>query len=181
MTLQDKIWLITLIGMTLVALVFIFVVAQAGKATPEPQQVQTRAYALRRWLFLALVALGIGIAYATLAHFPLPDQHAGALAPQVVKVVGHQWYWELGPNKLKAGVPVEFDVTSADVNHGFAIYDAGDRLVAQTQAMPGFTNRLVHTFAPGKYRVLCLEYCGVAHHGMITEFEVVGNANGGHS
>jgi cytochrome c oxidase subunit 2 len=80
----------------------------------------------------------------------------------------------LSSNRFTAGVPVEFRVTSADVNHGFAIYGPDDRIVTQTQAMPGFTNRLVHTFAaPGRYRVLCLEYCGLAHHGMLAEFEVV--------
>ena len=43
--------------------------------------------------------------------------------------------------------------------------------------MPGVTNRLVHTFTqPGKYRILCLEYCGLAHHGMILEFDVVAGA-----
>ena len=65
-------------------------------------------------------------------------------------------------------------VTSADVNHGFGIYDADLRLVAQTQAMPGYTNRLRHTFAAeGTYRVLCMEYCGLVHHNMITEIKVV--------
>jgi heme/copper-type cytochrome/quinol oxidase subunit 2 len=44
-------------------------------------------------------------------------------------------------------VPVEFQVTSADVNHGFGIYDRSGRLLAQTQAMPGITNRLVYTFS----------------------------------
>ena len=54
-----------------------------------------------------------------------------------------------------------------DVNHGFAIYAADGRIVTQTQAMPGFVNRLVYRLLePGRYRVLCLEYCGLAHHGM---------------
>ena len=45
--------------------------------------------------------------------------------------------------------------------------------------MPGHTNRLAYTFTqPGKYRVLCLEYCGLAHHGMMTEFEVVAAKEG---
>jgi cytochrome c oxidase subunit 2 len=178
MTLQDEIWAITLVGLALVALVFVYVVGQAGKTAADPAAVQTRAYALRGWLFLALLGLGIGVTYATLAQFPIPEQDGRTLAPQIVKAVGHQWMWELNTAQVKAGVPVEFEVTSADVNHGFAVYDATGRLVAQTQAMPGFTNHLVHTFAPGKYRVLCLEYCGLAHHGMMTEFEVIGDTKG---
>ena len=40
--------------------------------------------------------------------------------------------------------------------------------------MPGYTNVLRRTFAqPGKYRVLCLEYCGLVHHNMIAEIDVV--------
>lgn len=47
------------------------------------------------------------------------------------------------------------------------------RIVAQTQAMPGYTNVLRYTFTePGVYRVLCLEYCGVEHHDMKTEINV---------
>ena len=75
---------------------------------------------------------------------------------------------------------MQFNVTSLDVNHGFAIYDPNDRIVTQAQAMPGFTNRLLYTFKePGKYRVMCLEYCGLAHHAMVAEFEVVAADKGG--
>jgi cytochrome c oxidase subunit 2 len=68
---------------------------------------------------------------------------------------------------------VEFEVSSKDVNHNFAIYNSAGELVAQVQSMPDYTNRLFHTFdAPGHYYVLCLEYCGVAHHAMNAEFDV---------
>lgn len=178
MTLQDEIWTITLVGLALVTAVFLYVVAQAGKPALDAMRAQKSAYALRGWLFLALIGLGIGVTYATLAEFPIPRQDGPPLAPQVVKAVAHQWSWELSASRLRAGVPVEFQVSTADVNHGFAVYDDDGRLLAQTQAMPGFTNRLVHTFAPGKYRILCLEYCGLAHHAMIATFEVVANTNG---
>ena len=72
-----------------------------------------------------------------------------------------------------AGQEVEFQVTSADVNHGFAIYKNKTRLLAQTQAMPGYVNKLRYKFTePGEYEVLCLEYCGLAHHGMSAKFTV---------
>lgn len=172
MTVQNEVWLATLAGMGLVALVFIYVIAKYGEPG-DSAQVQKTAYAIRRWWFLALVLLGIGVTWASLRQFPIPDQHAQSQAAQTVDAVGRQWSWQLSQNRFVAGVPVEFRVSSADVNHGFAIYGPDDRIVTQTQAMPGFTNRLVHTFVqPGKYRVLCLEYCGLAHHGMTTEFEV---------
>jgi cytochrome c oxidase subunit 2 len=92
----------------------------------------------------------------------------------VIRAAGHQWRWELSKTEVVAGKPVEFHVTGADVNHGFGIYDPQLRLVAQTQAMPGYTNVLRHTFAqPGTYRILCLEYCGLAHHAMMSELTVL--------
>jgi cytochrome c oxidase subunit II len=170
-----EVWLTTLAGMGLVALAFLYVIAQSGKPA-DSAQVQKKASAIRPWWFLALTVLGIGVTWASLKQFPIPDQHAQSQA-QIVNAVARQWSWELSENRFTAGVPVEFRVTSADVNHGFAIYDPAGRIVTQTQAMPGFANRLVHTFAqPGKYRVLCLEYCGLAHHGMLAEFEVTAAA-----
>lgn len=178
MTLQDEVWWITLVGIGGITLVFLHVISQATRQA-DASRVQARAYAIRRWLFVALIVLGVGVTAATLAPFPIPDQHASSQARHVVKAVGHQWFWELSRGPIKVGVPVEFQVTSADVNHGFGIYDGSGRLLAQTQAMPGITNRLVYTFAqPGKYRILCLEYCGLAHHGMILEVDVIGATEG---
>jgi cytochrome c oxidase subunit II len=178
MALQDKVWWITLAGIGGVVLVFLYVISQTARQA-EATQVQARASAIRRWFFLALIVLGVGVTAATLVPFPIPNQHASSQARRAVKAVGRQWFWELSPGPIKVGVPVEFQVTSADVNHGFGIYDRSGRLLAQTQAMPGITNRLVYTFTqPGKYRVLCLEYCGLAHHGMILEFDVIGTTEG---
>ncbi len=68
---------------------------------------------------------------------------------------------------------VEFRVTSLDVNHGFGIYDPSHKLIAQTQAMPGYVNRLRWKFdEPGKYMILCLEFCGPVHQGMRANFTV---------
>jgi cytochrome c oxidase subunit 2 len=47
------------------------------------------------------------------------------------------------------------------------------QMLAQIQAMPGFTNKVRHRFTePGKYKILCMEYCGLAHHGMVADFDV---------
>lgn len=68
---------------------------------------------------------------------------------------------------------IEFRVTSLDVNHGFAIYNQNQELIAQTQAMPGYVNRLRWKFDnPGKYKIYCLEYCGMAHQVMQASFTV---------
>jgi cytochrome c oxidase subunit 2 len=181
MTVQDAVWLTTLAGIVIIAIAFLYVIAKSGERA-DAAQVQKSAYAIRRWWFAALVLLGIGVTWASLRQFPIPDQRAPSQAPQIVDAVGYQWYWELSSDRVNAGVPVEFRVTSADVNHGFAIYGPDGRLLTQTQAMPGFTNRLLYTFVePGIYRASCLEYCGLVHHEMLGEFEVVAATAGGQS
>jgi cytochrome c oxidase subunit II len=174
---QDEVWLISLVGIGLVALIFLYVVALSGKPAAQASEVQKKAYVVRRWWFAALLVLGVGVTYATLRPFPIPEQHSEAQGAQIVDVVGRQWLWLLSRYQVTAGTPVEFHVTSADVNHGFAIYAPNDRIIAQTQAMPGYVNRLVYTFTqPGTYRVMCLEYCGLSHHVMMNQFEVVAAA-----
>ncbi len=75
--------------------------------------------------------------------------------------------------ELPVDQPVEFRVTSLDVNHGFGIYNSRAELVAQTQAMPGYVNRLRWEFKePGTYKILCLEYCGLGHPVMSSSFIV---------
>jgi cytochrome c oxidase subunit II len=170
---QDAVWVLTLAGIGAVALAFIYVIARSGELA-DSQQVTRKAYALRRWWLAALVLLGVGVAYASLEPFPIGDQGAPSQTAQIVNAVGRQWSWQLSQNRVKAGTPVQFNVTSVDVNHGFAIYGPNDRILTQVQAMPGYTNRVLYTFKDlGKHRVMCLEYCGMAHHAMVAEFEVV--------
>ncbi|MCC7050417.1 MAG: hypothetical protein IT239_01380 [Bacteroidia bacterium] len=75
--------------------------------------------------------------------------------------------------EVPVGEPVEFRVTSLDVTHGFAIYNQKAELITQTQAMPGYVNRLRWEFKePGTYNILCLEFCGSAHAFMRSSFTV---------
>ena len=142
-----------------------------------------KVYQVRTAYFIVLcAAVVLGLAF-TLPATPYPGRFSGAKPDAVVNVSSEQWSWTLAPASgaaaagsnivLPVGKLIEFDVSSKDVNHNFGIYDAAAHLVAQVQAMPGYTNRLFHTFdAPGHYTVLCLEYCGVEHQAMNTEFDV---------
>ncbi len=176
MILQNVIWTIALVGMGLVALGFIHVIYQAGKPADDAatRKAAHTSNILRRWLFGAMLVIFVGVTYGTLRHFPIPPQNTPLDIHQVVDVVGQQWSWQITPDTVHAGSPVEFRVTSKDVNHGFAIYAPDGRIATQTQAMPGFTNKLVYTFTqPGTYRVMCLEYCGIGHAPMTSEIKVV--------
>lgn len=134
------------------------------------------AAATGRWrgrLLWGVTLLCIPVVAYSLTRLPYARQAIASLEAVEVQAKGYQWYWEISQTELPLGKPIEFRVTSADVNHGFAIYDTDMKIVTQTQAMPGVINILRYTFEqPGTYKILCLEYCGVAHHTMMTELHV---------
>lgn len=169
---QSIAWQLSLTLVAALAAGFVFVIANARQRRDYAPVVH-RAYRFRARLFWAIVVLGVPATVFTLSRIPYPAFAGVPANVQVVDAIGYQWWWELSTDRVQAGQPVEFRLTSGDVNHGFGIYDENLRLVAQAQAMPGYVNRLVHTFdRPGRYRLLCLEFCGVVHHDMVAELEV---------
>jgi len=169
---QALAWYLSLFFMALVAGIFIWVRMHSGqKAAFEP--IRESAYRMRPRLFWTLVIVGVPVMGVTLMMTPYGAADGLPADALHVQVEGRQFTWSMSESGARAGQTVVFHVTSADVNHGFGIYDADMRLRAQTQAMPGYTNRLVHVFnEPGTYRILCLEYCGMAHHAMDAEFVI---------
>ena len=169
---QSTVWQVTVVLVVVVLLVFAFV-ARSATQRADYELIRSRASRVRTIVFWGLVVLCTPIIIYSLATLPYPIRDDRAASAEVIKVTGHQWRWEFSKNEAVVGKTVEFHVTGSDVNHGFGIYDPQLRLVAQTQAMPGYTNVLRHTFTkPGSYKILCLEYCGLAHHNMMAEFNV---------
>ena len=141
------------------------------RSTASTDALEQYSHRERAWLFVVMAALVV-LLFATIFYRPY-GAHAGHDA-QVVNVTGVQFAWAVSPNEVRAGIPVEFLATSRDVSHGFGVYDATGALQFQAQVGPDETQRIVHTFQrPGTYEVLCLEFCGVDHHKMVTTFEVV--------
>jgi len=84
--------------------------------------------------------------------------------------------WSFDPNEISvpAGKPVTFRLTSPDVIHGFEI--AGTNV--NTMVVPGYVSQLTTTFDhPGKYLIVCHEYCGVGHHMMSGKITVTGGGS----
>ena len=169
-------------------LIIFAVFAVVAFSTRRPASVDyARANRLRMLVLAALGAVLVTFLVLTLSHLPYA---VDARTPdRIVHAVGKQYAWSLtdgaGPTletwdrdfspvvTVPAGVPVEFRVTTLDVNHGFSVYTADGHLLAQTQAMPGYVNRLrVTVDRPGTYSVLCLEFCGMSHHRMRGVIEV---------
>ncbi len=141
---------------------------------PYPQ-VESGATNLRRQLFYVACAVVVVIFGISIYFLPYGFIRAAVLGPPVAKVdvLAQQWSWTFSQDKFQVGVPIEFDVTSRDVNHGFGLYDPQGRLVAQVQAMPGYINHLIFTFhVPGTYTVRCLELCGTPHYMMESQLTV---------
>ncbi|HQT66337.1 MAG: cytochrome c oxidase subunit II [Rhodospirillales bacterium 20-60-12] len=119
----------------------------------------------------------------------------------IVKVTGHQWYWEydyksvkgldftsymipddkLQPGQIRrlsvdhpmvvpAGEKIEFEITSADVLHGFYLPSLG----VQRYAIPG---QIVHSWTlltkPGTYYGECNQICGINHDAMPIEIQAL--------
>lgn len=171
---QQIVWNISLVLMAMVAIGFLFVAINSGHREVNYAPLQRRAYKLRFGLFLILALVFGSAMLFTLRDVPYDaSKTRSTSAPQIINATGQMWRWELSQNRVSLNRPVEFHVTSVDVNHGFGIYGPDMILVGQTQAMPGYTNTVRHTFTrPGVYKIMCLEYCGLAHHKMMSEFTV---------
>lgn len=138
-------------------------------------QVESKTAILRRRLFYVASALVLVIFAVSVRWLPYAFIRGQVLGRPAltVDVLAQQWAWTFSQDKVPAGVPVAFDVTSGDVNHGFGLYDPHGHLIAQTQAMPGYTNHLIVTFEqPGTYAVRCLELCGTPHFLMESQLTV---------
>jgi cytochrome c oxidase subunit II len=171
---QEVVWGVSIVLMGSLAAVFAWVAAGANVELADYGPVIASAYRLRGWLFALAVIVLVAANYKSLGELPYVSRATPPAGPvQRVAVTAEQWSWTIKPSAFVVGQTAEFHVTSNDVNHGFAIYDPGMRIVAQTQAMPGYVNVLRYTFTePGTYRILCLEYCGVMHHEMKAEINV---------
>ncbi len=164
-----------LIGMGIVYTAIWSWVMLGSKKKAEEKVVGAGIERLRMRLFYLLLAVAVIVFASTQAFLPYqPVRELTVGAPKmVVTVNASQYQFALSNSTLPANVPVEFDVSSFDVNHGFGIFSPDGVLIGQTQAMPGYTNKLILNFTKtGQYRLHCLEYCGVDHCAMEGIFNV---------
>ncbi len=152
------------------------VIAHSGHGAVPFAELERPERRLRLWLLAGMVAVAVVLFILTLRWLPFESARAAEFGSTgvTVSVTGTQWSWALSRKQFQTGVPIDFTVTSRDVNHDFAIYDPQGRLVAQVQGMPGYTNHLLYEFhEPGTYTIRCLEYCGLGHHTMTAPITVV--------
>lgn len=71
---------------------------------------------------------------------------------------------------VPAHTPINFFITSEDVFHGYYV----EKTNINVNVMPGQVASFTTSFKnPGKLSVVCDEYCGLGHHGMINTINVL--------
>ncbi len=176
LTIQTTAALVSLLGAAIVISVVVFLIS-SSTTYEDKKVVKEKVYKLRGRYLIGLVSVVVIALLTSLQFLPYPKFQT--TPDEEVTVVGMQWTWKMaqgasdtsplefvGTNDITLPVNkiIQFNVTSTDVNHNFAIYNSKGDLVAQTQAMPEYHNILQYKFTePGDYSILCLEYCGMPH------------------
>ncbi len=96
----------------------------------------------------------------------------------IIKAIGSKWTWDFEYDNGKTSKvlvvplnkPVKLNLISKDVNHSLFI----PAFRVKEDVVPGYNNFLWFTATSlGEYDLLCTEYCGNLHSGMITKTRVV--------
>lgn len=149
---SERIWMVFGIGMLVVFLAVITTAAIVDGFVP-PSRVQS-------------------IDPARVSQTP-PFDHPGlrkiAEGQYEAYYVGRIFSWNPNHIDVPLGAHVTFYVTSTDVEHGFSVPETG----INTMVTPGWVSSVAYTFrAPGKYLLICNEYCGASHQVMAASIEV---------
>ena len=181
LSIHNMIGIISLIGTAIVVFTVVFLMSTSNKEE-DKKEATAKIYKLRKKYFWGLIAV-LAILLFTSFGF-LPYQLSSSDQPsEKVSVLAYQWGWKMSTDtftedlsdfkgKSEIDLPInkdiEFIVAAKDVTHGFGIYNSKGTLLTEVQAMPGYENKLHYTFdKKGDYKILCMEYCGLAHAFMI--------------
>ena len=172
----------TLFMLTPFAAIFYYIVYRKSVVDTGPSATPRKQLSRIEGIWLATVfVVFVVVNLASLKFMPtIAAAHAATTEQTLheINLTATSWAFDISNRQIKAGSTVRFSGKSSDTMHGFAVYHPEGRMLFTMMLMPGLTNptTLVHTFKePGKYKVRCLEYCGIAHHAMQDELLVVNN------
>jgi len=122
--------------------------------------------------FIAYSVYKLGIRVPTCATLkPYTKAEIITLAPDRYEIHLLARMWEFEPSHIQVpkGSVVDFFITSEDVTHGFYIDGTNINLMV----VPNVVNYAQARFdKPGKYNIICHEYCGINHAQMHAVIEV---------
>lgn len=177
---QELFWAISwfAIGVSIVVFgaMFWFLYRYRQSASPDPAthihgslKVEVVWTVVPAVILVIITAISIPVLFFTDTP-PAPDT--------VVTVTANRFSWNftyedgtstLGELWIRQGVIVQFDVTSTDVIHSFAVPELGIKI----DAVPGRISHFwVQAEEPGDYLIQCAEFCGAGHYGMRAELHV---------
>lgn len=148
----------------------------------------------RVWILLSalLIALFVGLVFYAVAMHGQHIAHAPARQPPErilqtaefenpgvwrddsgqlhASIVAQAFSFAPGEIEVPIGEEVVFRLTSRDVIHGFQIHNT----TVNVELIPGEVAELRYTFSrPGRYPIICNQYCGLAHQNMIAHVRAV--------
>jgi cytochrome c oxidase subunit 2 len=157
------------------ALAAALVRAQRRPAVADPGAAGVDPRGARRLIHVALALTVVALIGLAVSDFVAGRALTAPVeTPLRVRVVGHQWWWEIEyddpePSRrfrvanelhVPVGRPVQLELTSRDVIHSFWV----PSLSGKKDLIPGRTTReLVWADAAGVFRGQCAEFCGYQH------------------
>lgn len=171
------------VGVITFATYSLFVFRSHGRPTVNGPAIQGNARLQIGWIVVSLVLVTV---LYVIGFNGLAEIQAKAPASALhVNVTGQQWVFNYTYSDyniqsstlyLPVNQPVEFKVTSLDVQHSFWIPEMG----VKADAVPGEINTFTTTpNKTGEFTVRCMELCGVLHAYMNTNVKVVSQADFG--
>ncbi|MBI4672327.1 MAG: cytochrome c oxidase subunit II [Chloroflexi bacterium] len=161
-------------------LIFFVLRYQRRAADEHPEQYHGNTKLEVTWTIIPALILVVVFAFTirTMAQVGPTNPPAQGIP---VKVIGHQWWWEVqyDDGKVKyandlhipVGQVVNIELTSENVIHSFWV----PKLMGKTDVVPGHTNKTwLYTNHPGTYDGQCAEFCGAQHANML--FKVVASS-----
>ena len=120
----------------------------------------------------AAVRLGISVPGCVTNVKPFSSGQLIQVAPgrYEAHVVSKMWSFRPSPLKVPKGSVVDFYLTSTDIVHGFYIDGTDVNLMAIPNAVTYAQARFTK---PGKYQVICHEFCGLGHQAMWARVRIV--------
>ena len=153
----------TAVGLTAI---FFFIRYRRRSETQTTPHIEPKAW--MEALFVG-VPLIIFTAWFFLGYREFVRQYTPPIDSMDVYVMGKKWMWKFaypdGPNSINvlrvpAGQNVRLLMTSRDVIHSFYVPEFRVKM----DVLPGrYTQIWFNATTPGRYQILCAEYCGAGH------------------
>jgi len=110
-----------------------------------------------------IARLTLALLCAAAIAAPASPQDEPAASDSAIAITAKRFEFQPAEIHLKAGEPATLAVTSQDVTHGFFSRPLG----FDEELSPGKTVQIhVKPEKPGRYTVICDEFCGSGHGGM---------------